>query len=160
LNAEQYLDWMEFSCSMARHYPHATDARRRRLAKEVDYWFEELSDQEYWRHMIDWDNSEEMPEMDHYGRTQRYDYCCDLFTESFDDHDYHHNNPDREYKFHTQLACCIRAGIDLAGKPAAGVLGFTIGDLKHIFGGVIPQWVCDISEADLNRAEDKDGIWL
>ncbi len=37
--------------------------------------------------------------------------------------------------------CCIRAGIDFAADPSAGVLGFTAGDVRAMFPEGVPEWV-------------------
>jgi len=57
-----------------------------------------------------------------------------------------------------ETAC--RVAIDLLIKPSGGVVGYTIGDLKKAFDGVIPQAVCDHYKANLNDADPKEYIWL
>lgn len=161
MTVEQYRHWVRFSMSMAWRYPNATKNRRKRLASEVKRWFFWRSFQKDWCHMIDWDNSERLPESER--RTSRfvdYDYCCDLFSDFFEEHNYHHRDPDREYRFYTQLACCIRAGIDVASEPSCGVVGFTVGDLKRIFGGNVPEWINEAYDKNLNNASEKDDILL
>ncbi len=37
--------------------------------------------------------------------------------------------------------CCIRAGLDFASAPSAGVLGFTAGDLRRMYPDGVPDWV-------------------
>ena len=38
------------------------------------------------------------------------------------------------------VCCCIRAGLDMACGPSAGVLGFTAGDLRRMFPEGVPDW--------------------
>lgn len=160
MTAAQYERWKDFTLRMAAHYPGITDARRKRLIDEIKDWFYWCEVDESWKHIISWDDSEEMPEKGRYGHTQWYSLCCDLFSEHFEEHNYHHKNPDREYKFHSQLSCCIRAGLDVAAEPSAGVLGFTIGDVKSFYDGEIPAWVNDAYDNKLFGADDREHIWL
>lgn len=39
------------------------------------------------------------------------------------------------------VRCCIRAGLDFASAPSAGVLGFTAGDLRRMYPRGVPKWV-------------------
>lgn len=37
--------------------------------------------------------------------------------------------------------CCVRAGLDFAAAPSAGVLGFTAGDVRRMYPEGVPDWV-------------------
>lgn len=37
--------------------------------------------------------------------------------------------------------CCIRAGLDFASAPSAGVIGFTAGDIRRMYPEGVPDWV-------------------
>lgn len=37
--------------------------------------------------------------------------------------------------------CCVRAGLDMASEPSAGVVGFTAGDLRRMYPEGVPDWV-------------------
>ena len=39
------------------------------------------------------------------------------------------------------IRCCIRAGIDMACEPSAGVVGFTAGDIRRMYPEGVPDWV-------------------
>ncbi len=39
------------------------------------------------------------------------------------------------------VRCCIRAGLDFASSPSAGVIGFTAGDLRRMYPEGVPNWV-------------------
>jgi len=39
------------------------------------------------------------------------------------------------------VLCCIRAGLDMASAPSAGVIGFTAGDIRAMYPGGVPDWV-------------------
>ena len=50
--------------------------------------------------------------------------------------------------------------LDVASEPSAGVVGFTVGDLRKMYPEGIPQWIQDGYESDLSAAKDSDPIWL
>jgi hypothetical protein len=84
------------------------------------------------------------------------------------------NGTDKQFeawdeKWGARVRCCIRAGLDMASAPSAGVMGFTVGDLRRMYPHGIPSWVFeDLRSAkskkpvDLNskRIRDKEGVWL
>jgi len=39
------------------------------------------------------------------------------------------------------VRCCIRAGLDCASSPSAGVIGFTAGDVRRMYPEGVPEWV-------------------
>jgi hypothetical protein len=39
------------------------------------------------------------------------------------------------------VRCCLRAGLDCASAPSAGVMGFTAGDLRRMYPRGVPKWV-------------------
>ncbi len=39
------------------------------------------------------------------------------------------------------IHCCVRAGLDMASAPSAGVLGFTAGDLRRMYPEGVPDWI-------------------
>lgn len=44
------------------------------------------------------------------------------------------------------VQCCIRAGLDFASAPSAGVVGFTAGDLRAMYPEGVPEWVMPPNE--------------
>jgi len=49
---------------------------------------------------------------------------------------------ERHYEqFVSPVVCCIRAGMDLAVAPSAGVPGFTAGDLRKMYPEGVPDWI-------------------
>ena len=44
------------------------------------------------------------------------------------------------------VRCCIRAGLDCAGKWSIGVMGFTAGDVRAMYPEGVPEWVFSSSE--------------
>lgn len=58
------------------------------------------------------------------------------------------------------VSCCVRAGLDVACEPSAGVVGFTVGDLHAMYPEGIPDWIHDAYEGKLRDAADGEGVWL
>lgn len=63
------------------------------------------------------------------------------------------------------VRCCIRAGMDLASSPSAGVVGFTACDLRRMYPEGIPDWINqffdgDGEPVDLNTGDCRVGVWL
>lgn len=69
-------------------------------------------------------------------------------------------------QFFGPVRCCVRAGLDVASSPSAGVLGFTIGDLRKMYPEGLPSWLRNGWRDEhgrfvsLERAPDRAGIWL
>jgi hypothetical protein len=64
-----------------------------------------------------------------------------------------------------RLRICLRAGLDLATGTGPGVLGLTMGDIRRMYRGRLPEWIAtddwkdgDEGPADLNRLPDEAGI--
>lgn len=47
----------------------------------------------------------------------------------------------RDEQFCAPIRCCIRAGLDMAVAPSAGVMGFTAGDIRRMYPEGVPDWV-------------------
>jgi hypothetical protein len=70
-------------------------------------------------------------------------------------------------RWSSPVHCCLRAGIDVAKSPSAGVVGFVVGDLKKMYPEGIPDWICSRwidkrtgLQADLNALPDDWDIVL
>ncbi len=130
--------WLSFARRMAFHaWPVATRARKRRLWKECERFIRDLADEP----VDGWQGK----------------YCLlDYFEEFFEDYasdlrrsvrsrrgrryraEYFNDDPN---KFFNQLRCILRASVNVVFQnDPAGVIGFTVGDIKCMFGGRIPKW--------------------
>lgn len=77
-----------------------------------------------------------------WARREKHDQDVERWEEKYDD-------PDREMMAHDQfdeqwwspVSCCVRAGLDMACEPSAGVIGFTMGDLRKMYPEGIPDWI-------------------
>lgn len=65
--------------------------------------------------------------------------------------------------------CCVRAGLDIAAEPSAGVVGFTIGDLRRMYPEGLPDWIVGgfhgkrgrpVSPKTIARLKDDEPVWL
>ena len=44
-------------------------------------------------------------------------------------------------RWYGEVHCCVRAGLDFACEPSAGVMGFTAGDLRKMYPEGVPDWI-------------------
>jgi hypothetical protein len=70
-----------------------------------------------------------------------------------------------EEQWEGPVRCCIRAGLDVASAPSAGVVGFTIGDLRRMYPEGLPDWVTAFiidpsAPISLESIPDHEGVWL
>jgi hypothetical protein len=82
-----------------------------------------------------------------------YSPWCKACGDSYNRYDNRHGGTcrcdDIEYLYYEQwddqwggpVRCCIRAGLDCASAPSAGVIGFTKGDLLEMYPEGVPDWV-------------------
>lgn len=63
-------------------------------------------------------------------------------------------------KAKNDFICTIRIACDLFIEQSAGVLGYTIGDLKKAFDGNIPEEILKTFEGDISQAGDNEPVWL
>ena len=55
--------------------------------------------------------------------------------------DRHGNCEIVESKIGVAIRCCLRAGLDIAVEPSAGVCGFDAGDIRKMYHDGVPDWV-------------------
>ena len=66
-------------------------------------------------------------------------YLCDAVT----DYTYSHGLKD-DSALEKAVSICVRAGCDMAAEPSAGVVGFTVGDLRKMWAPrELPDWVTE-----------------
>ena len=64
-------------------------------------------------------------------------------------------------QFFGPIRCCVRAGLDIASSPSAGVLGFNVGDIRKIYPSGIPDWVAEFwTGGDIRTEPATAAIWL
>lgn len=153
MTQEQFDRWQDFALRMARHgFETITEARKEKIVKTVQQFFSCLNERD-WKEWRGWD------------ATDGEFYLCDYFREFLQDVPGYwtfYDKPDGwEWRFESQLHSCIRAGIDVACEPSAGVVGFTVGDLRRMYPEGLPDWVLNWFEQPLTDAvSDTMGVWL
>lgn len=133
-----------------------------------------------WPHMDDWDNSQRYDYVSSHtwacGTTTSHRHhgwhplMCDevrRFIWDMEDEGELPKYPEREggetkeSVISDQLACCVRAAMDVACAPSAGVMGYTVGHLRRMWAPRrIPAWVTAFFEGDLDSAPDNGAVWL
>lgn len=161
MTPEQYDRWKDFAVRAAKTW-YAT-SRRPSVAwvqKAVEGFFEGLDAAEI-ALMCDWDNSEPYPDRDNGFGRKAYPYCasdeltvflgswrqrecayefCVVDDDAADERlDRAHEQWDEQWG--GPVRCCIRAGLDMACAPSAGVVGFTAGDIRKMYPEGVPEWL-------------------
>jgi hypothetical protein len=150
---EQYERWKDFSLRMARTcFKRKRNPDAEEIEANVEHFFECLSDAERVL-IVNWDRSDPYPpespyHLDYYGRIDHPLCVGDLCKEHEDGWDPHYwedrtsRQRDRDYdQFVSPVVCCIRAGLDMAVAPSAGVAGYTAGDLRKMYPDGVPDWI-------------------
>lgn len=174
MTREQYERWVDFATRMARTYPQRNAAMREAFESCVVNFIEcHTSDGKDIAGVSGWDEGK-----------NGSGYACDHFSEWWwstmrvwydAPRDYYEDRRrggtpkafERwEERWVTPVSCCIRAGLDMASAPSAGVVGFTVGDLKRMYPEGIPAWVSEGmmddegKPVDLNAEPASQGVWL
>lgn len=154
MNEQQLERWKQLSAGLARSaFPSLTPARQQKLLAAIEDFIDGLTS---------WGDLDDIHSWDGPGV-----YVCDEMSSYLWDHRYEF---ERERKgcreavlgrFGDMLSACIRAGFDVAVAPSAGVVGFTVCDLRGAFGGSLPDWVTNWFEPPLPAGvADGEGVWL
>lgn len=174
MTQEQYERWVDFATRMARTYPRRSNAARAEFESCVAHFIGcHTNDGKDIAGVSGWDDAD-----------NGHGLVCDHFSEWWWDtmrawysapRDYYEDRRrdgtpkafERwEERWVTPVNCCLRAGLDVASAPSAGVVGFTIGDLKRMYPEGIPAWVSEGyrdgagGTVDLNARPATEGVWL
>lgn len=163
MNALQYERWRALSVGLARSYRTLTPRRQKLLREEV-------------ADCIDWVVCNGLDTVDDWDSAVRGEGSLYYEAASTRVGDYlwqHRYEFERAYRngetelvrgrFGDMLSACVRAGFDMAVAPSAGVIGFTVGNLRDVFGGSIPDWIADRfgeNKHALLAADRDEGVWL
>lgn len=140
MTSKQYKRWMKLSLALARGaYPNMTEQRRTKLLEAIQECIEYVYS--CGGGLNDWD-----------------DGVGSIVDEFTCDCGYMHKH---RGKFGSAMVACVRAGFDVAVWPSAGVLCFTVGDLRRGFDGDLPDWIANWFKPPLSaNAPDHAGVWL
>jgi hypothetical protein len=152
MNLTQYNRWKDFALRMARViYAESVQPTSGWIVEKVEHYFSDLEmcqGLEVLELTTAWDQAgkDGFHPCD-YMAEKEYDLMPQwmLFT---------YNETENEIKafeaecrerfdevFFAPVRCCVRAGIDLACDPSAGVLGFTIGCIRKMYPEGVPDWI-------------------
>lgn len=142
---DQYERWKDFARRMVvivRNARHRSPSRAHVL-EYIEFFFEcRMDPDDEWRRVVNWDNTERtdgghwpMPVCDHVRDIAEYHVPTYW---ALDDGPAYENAIDR---WVNPPACCIRAALDLAVAPSAGVYGFNVGDIRKMYPEGVPDWI-------------------
>lgn len=164
MNEIQLARWKQLSCGLARGYTNLTPVRKAKLLNEVDCCIDYMVCNGL-ETVADWDSGVRYGNEWH----EHYESAGSRADTFLWDNRYVF---ERETKHGVEIVCgrfgnmlsaCVRAGFDVAVSPSGGVIGFTVGDLRDIFDGEIPDWIADQfaenKTALLAAGRDED-VWL
>lgn len=126
-----------------------------KLHDEADELFDRLCDE---RDIDDWKESDALRKAIHEERLSV------LNSRAFERRSEEHQDRWERF-FKDPVCCCVRAGLDMASAPSAGVVGFTVGDLRKMYPEGIPDWVAVFKDGkgkkiDIRTRPDSEGVWL
>lgn len=163
MNELQLERWKKLSIGLARSYSDLTQARRDKLVSEV----EECIDWVVCNGLDtvgDWDGGVQYGK----GWHERHESVGTRVDTYLWDNRYEFERENKHGvevvrgRFGDMLSACVRAGFDMAVAPSGGVVGFTVGDLRSVFDGTIPDWIAEHFDdpAALLAAGHDEGVWL
>ena len=151
MTKRQLQRWRKISLGLAKTYK-LTPERKAKLIAEVDNAIEILCSDSPLEDIQDWDGNA--------GKV----YVCDQMDEYLWSNKLYierHSGRVIYGRFGEMVSACVRAGFDVAVNRSAGVLGFTVGDLRAIFGRKLPKWVTQWFKEPLTaEVPDSMGVWL
>lgn len=158
MNELQLERWKQMSMGLARSYTNLTPARKQKLLAEVG-------------ECIDWVICNGLETVDDWDRSiykdgKLVELCAGTRVSDWlwdSRYEFERGGEVVCGRFGHMLCSCVRAGFDMAVSPSGGVVGFTVGDLRDIFDGTIPDWIADQfaeNKPALLSAGREEGLWL
>jgi hypothetical protein len=136
--------WLDFSTRLLNAY-NLTKKRKEKAHRDITEFISMYEGEE----VKDWDNA-----------ATSHGLVCEHFDDYFHEHDYMDKYGGHKVNsYFNLLRSCVRAGLDVAVGRVGGVIGFTVGDLKKIYGGKIPERVMKATGINYSWKDD-EGVWL
>lgn len=149
MTREQYERWKDFSRRMvAVAVSHRKRVPSRAMVLEsIDFFFDCRMEPDVWQRVRDWDHTEPTEK-----ERSQWPRCAMSVSSHIDDLEeefipgYWSLDTDRQFELARErwvdpVHRCIRAGLDVAVAPSAGVAGFTAGDIRAMYPEGVPEWV-------------------
>lgn len=183
MNRVQYKRWKDFAIRMAQKGWSVREVMQKvhqdSVIPAVENFFEHMA----WDYKDDviriesWDDTRrDTSQRDYYGHYLIGPYVCDIVSghlENYNPFYYEGEESDKAYedfdeRWCGRVRCCLRAGLDLAVEPSAGVLGFTKGDLERMYPEGVPKWIRDgwgkmnaeFHSVGWEDIKSTDGLWI
>jgi hypothetical protein len=67
---------------------------------------------------------------------------------------------DNPRRFYNQLRCVVRASLNAIFQNDVGVIGFTVGDVRRVFNGSIPDWFAAQYDGLTDKSPDGAAVRL
>lgn len=151
-------------------------ARKRRPSRKdvrenIEFFFEcRMDPDEEWRRVRNWDHTD-ASEWDK-SHWPHHSMCVGSHISDLAEHFIpgYWGLPDTESAYERATAqfvdpvhTCVRAGLDVAVSPSAGVAGFTAGDIRKMYPEGVPDWVSEFFKPGIVHdlaPTNVDGIYL
>ncbi|MDD5453885.1 MAG: hypothetical protein PHW62_00070 [Candidatus Ratteibacteria bacterium] len=160
-----YHRWLEFSLNLA-DIMNITPGRKAKLQDEIQRFIQQYNCPKDFdgsgerlfpyaaRPILGWDFGGNSTDTDH--------IICDHANEYVEEYVvYDKKTGEFRGKFAEQILTCIRAGLDVANPEmrSAGVIGFTVEDIRKAYKSQIPQWLNEVLGLKGDEPGD-DPVWL
>ncbi len=99
-----------------------------------------------------------------------YTMPCDIFDEHFEGEGYQESDAKwekgRTNRFYEVLRFACRVAFDVVDHFPGGTLGLTVGIVRRMYGGTIPQWFCQPwldetpEHVDLNNVDENQILFV
>jgi len=145
---EPFEIWMDFATKMVDKVFEVTPERRAKIREEVLDYIERFKGFP----VVGWDDEH-----------SDAGYICDHFDDWFEKYYIKKNGEWEQSKFLRDIACAVRAGLDIAlpDRAQGGVLGFSVGDLRAMYPEGLPDYIVNYFDLPLTAdAKDEEPVWL
>lgn len=145
MNKEQYDRWKDFALRMV---PITVSSRKRSpsradVVENIEFLFECRFDSE-WERIVSWDYTRKGD-----GEFEQRPMCPGDHVSDCAEHfipNYWSLRTERQFekaetRYIDPVSICVRAGLDVAVAPSAGVCGFSAGDIRKMYPEGVPSWV-------------------
>lgn len=151
MTLEQYERWKDFARRMVNVVlgPRRRSPSRKALRENIDFFFEcRMDPDNEWERVKDWNNTEASED-----EASRWPYSAMCVGSHISDLEEHFipnywSVVDSDSAFEKAserwcdpVAICVRAGLDIAVAPSAGVCGYSAGDIRKMYPEGVPDWV-------------------
>jgi hypothetical protein len=173
MNREQFDRWKDFALRMARtvYSPTMRDPSRKWIIEQVEEFLAWMED-DYLR-ITDWDSTWADSPPHYYpcvsDEMSRFEWDRLPYSVRKLEGEDGEKFEEGQERWFGPIRCCVRAGLDMASEPSAGVVGFTLGDLRKMYPEGLPDWLAGgfrnrrgkpYTVRGIKRMADDVSVWL